>query len=143
MQWLALIAADAVAISYTTIAAAISAVTAPFIAAISILWVRVENAAKRCLEEKDAVQKERTAENKEWLARVEALHRDRALQTEKMLDQLAKMAEKSEEAKYATIKAITDFSNSLIRVEKAVAEQGEKTADTLQELVRAIHERRA
>jgi hypothetical protein len=129
-------------VSYQAFSAAITGVIGLFGGVITLLWRRIDSDSRKCFLDREKDQIERAQENKEWFARVESLHRERGEQTQKVIDQVVRMTEKSEESKYATVKAMTDFTNSMMRVEKAVNDLTDKTSANSLELLKVLHEPR-
>lgn len=141
---LALIADSEGSVSYPVFAAAIVGIFTTLGSVIAMLYRRVERDAQKCFEDRANDQKERASENKTWADRIEALHKERAAEnqawfgkaealhrehetkTEKMLEQVIKMADRSKEVEYATIGAITDSSKSMLGVGQAVNTLAEK-----------------
>jgi hypothetical protein len=147
MTLLALLAEDAGSVSYPVFAGAIVGIFTTLGSVIAMLYRRVEKDATKCQEDRANDQKERAAENKTWADRIEALHAARAAEnkawfdksealyrehgskTEKMLDQVIKLTEKSKDTEYATIGAITHSSKSMLEVAQAVNTLPEKLGE--------------
>lgn len=142
MSILALIAAENSAVSYQVVIAVGAAIGVPLSGAIGMLWRRIDRDNQKCLEERAELLKRASDENAKWFDRIEALHKERAVENEKMLGQIVKLAEKSEESGYATITALNDCSKSMIHVERSLTALNEKTAEIFREALRALHDRR-
>lgn len=107
------------------------------VAAISVLWSRVDKQIRDCLKDKvDAEAShakaykdrddERAKENKEWFDRVEGLRAERTKQDDKMMTFMIDTLKKSEEGKYDAIRAMTDFSRAMVSLEQAVTRLTDK-----------------
>lgn len=136
--------ADATVIDYKLLAAIVAAVCTPFITVIGILWRRIDVSNQKCIDDRDKQNQERIAENKEWnqksaaenkawFDRVEALHKERATEGEKMFGQVVRLVEKSKDAEYATINAISDTGRAITSVKEALTLLTEKVDDLCQE----------
>jgi len=94
--------------------------------AIFMLWRRVDAENKRSIEREVECQKQRNSDNETWFARVETLQKDRSEQSQKMLDQLVGVVNRSKEAEYATISAITESNKTMTAVAQALGALSKK-----------------
>lgn len=145
-------------VSYEAFVASVSGVAVFFTGAIGLLWRRIDKDSQKCMQDRENDQKERSAENKAWAERVEALrkehaleqkaladrvealHRERVEMAEKMVSLMVEVTKKSEEAKYAVMAVVTESSLSSSRVETLMNQLSEKAELVVKQLFKQANE---